>query len=101
MTVPLPANAGATPKAFTKVTRTVTVTPRDDDDAADNAELTVSFALVGGAGTLINAADTSPVTAPGELGPLPVDEDETQKYALTLIHAGREPRGRQGDHVQG
>ncbi len=87
MTVPVQANTGTTPKAFTTVTRTFTVTPRHDADAVANAALTVSFSLVttGDELRLINTANTEAVAAPSNLENIAVDEDETQRYALELL----------------
>ena len=85
MTVPVPKNDTTAAADFTKVTRTFTVTPGQDDDAAssNNAAVTVAFTLIE-AGTLTSDG-SSAVTAPSELSSLPVDDDETQRYELRLL----------------
>ncbi|MCY4616120.1 MAG: fibronectin type III domain-containing protein, partial [Chloroflexi bacterium] len=85
MEVTVPANSAATAAAFAKQTRTFTVTPSEDDDAAssNNQPVTVTFTLVD-AGTLTTDGTTA-VEAPAELSSISVDDDETQSYALTLL----------------
>ena len=85
MTVPLPANSSTSAVDFTKATRTFTVTPVEDDDAADsnNEAVTVTFTLIE-AGTLTSDGSAQ-VTAPSALSSISVDDDETQSYRLTLL----------------
>ncbi len=86
MQVPVPANPGGSATPFATVSRTFTVTPNEDDDAAaNNPAVTVSFTL-GGAGRLRTTADAdAAVSAPGDMSDLAVTDDETQGFVLELL----------------
>ena len=79
----LPGNATATADATPiDETLSISVTPDEDDDAAD-ASITVSWSAVvtGPARTTGNVQ----LTANGTIGPLDVEDDETQRYDLQLL----------------
>ena len=89
MQVTVPANAGTTAVAFTKQTRTFTLTPSEDADAADsnNAAVVVTWNLVDDGALTSDSAGAVPVIAPTDLtgAGVPVDDDDTQSYRLTLL----------------